>query len=122
MVNSAVVSLYFKIPIFVIIGCDSVSAFYGKGKAKSLKTMECKDSFLSAFGDLGCNYRVSISTRNLLEHFVCRLYGSTKIAVDDIDVNLERFKIFKKVEDLLRNFYPNRDSLQLHIDRSNYQS
>ena len=106
------------IGLHVLTGCDSVSAFVGKGKIKALKLLQKFPEFLSCLVDLGKSWIVTDELVNDLIRFVCALYGKF---MDDID--LLRYQLF-----LAKNgkdpeaLPPCRSSLTLHIQRANYQA
>ena len=78
------------IGVHIFTGCDSTSAFYGKGKKKHFD-LACKhEAFLSAFKDLGTSLDLRESTMKALEKFVCHMYGQHKAN----DVNDARYKVF----------------------------
>jgi len=59
-------------------GCDSVSAFAGKGRVSAFKLL-CKDQkYQQAFTDLGRSWQLTDGTHKVLETFVCHLYGEKK--------------------------------------------
>eukprot|EP00794_Sanderia_malayensis_P000765 gene765-55_t len=49
-------------------GCDSTSAFHGKGKLKPLKTLEKCPDCLAVFGSIGSSYCVSEEEFNMIEN------------------------------------------------------
>ena len=104
--------------LFAVSGCDSTSAFYGKGKAKSFQVMKKRPEFLQAFGQLGSSFHLQEDTFKWLRRFVCHLYGYD--GVDD--VNATRYPIFKKGKFSEELLPPTEDVLLLHIRRSNYQA
>lgn len=100
-----------------MIGCDTTSAFYGKGKVKALKIARTNDEYAILFGNLGKTVTLSTQLKNGLYGFVCHLYGYEGRS----DVNSVRYEMFKGGkydEELLP---PNQDSLDNHIRRANYQ-
>ena len=102
----------------LLIGCDTTSAFYGKGKVTALKIARMKEEYAILFGNLGKTVALSTQLKNGLYGFVCHLYGFDGCS----DVNSVRYQMFKGgkyVEELLP---PNQDSLDNHISRANYQS
>ena len=40
-------------------GCDTVSAFVGRGKMGALKLMKSETTYQEAFSELGCSWNVS---------------------------------------------------------------
>ena len=65
--------------IYIYLGCDTTSAFYGKGKKKKWKLMVEKKMF-DGFRQLGSCYFPSPKTFQHLEKFVCALYGQDGIS------------------------------------------
>jgi len=60
----------------VFTGCDSVSAFKGKGKIKALQLLLDNSDFIEAFGTSGCEFDdVPDELIAVLERFVCHLYN-----------------------------------------------
>ena len=87
----------------------------------------------STFQDIGNQPQLSEYTRKELETFTCKIYGSSVIS----NINTlryikakERFRfhakgnrlVFEKYNADLSLLPPCRSSLQLHIDRANYQT
>lgn len=99
-------------------GCDSVSAFKGKGKVKALRLMMESNCYIRAFCELGKQWQIQKSLVQDLERFVCELYGWK----DCSDVNVARYNCFcfGRVDSL--SMPPNSDSLRLHTWRANYQA
>lgn len=102
-------------------GCDTVSAFAGKGKANALKLLttnkNCRDTFLR----LGEEWDLSTELMNKLEKFTCLLYApkASSTKVDDL-----RYNLFcaKKGELESHQLQPCRDCLVKHTQRANYQA
>ena len=63
------------IGLHCLTGCDSVSAFYGKGKKKALNLLLKDDKFCPAFKDLGERFDINPDMAISLEKFVGKLYG-----------------------------------------------
>lgn len=59
----------------VFTGCDTCSAFKGKGKIKPLNMIQAKQTYLKAFQELGSSWDITDSLIENLETFVCELYG-----------------------------------------------
>ena len=70
--------------------CDSTSAFYGKGKTKTLNTLEKYSEFISTFKSLGLTWAVSPQMFQQRQKYVCILFG--QLHADD--VNVARFNLF----------------------------
>ncbi|GBM51894.1 hypothetical protein AVEN_90489-1 [Araneus ventricosus] len=104
--------------LHIFTGCDTRSAFKGKGKIKPLKIMQSNLIYSKVFQDLGSSWELTNSLINNLEAFVCELYGYP--STDQI--NDVRYKIFKLKFKIDVTFPPNFESLLLQIKRSNYQA
>jgi hypothetical protein len=102
-------------------GCDTVSAFAGKGKANPLKLLMNNREIQNTFIELGQEWDLSPELMNKLEAFTCLLYApkasSTKI-------NDLRYHLFcaKKGEIESHQLPPCRDCLVKHAQRANYQA
>ena len=102
-------------------GCDSVSAFSGKGKVSAFKLLQKNKKYQEAFTQLGKEWSVPESIFAVLQEFTCRLYASrSPIAT----VNDLRFQLFraKKGDVESGQLPPCKDCLLLHTRRANYQS
>ena len=86
-------------------GCDSVSAFYGKGKVKPFKLVQQDPVFCSAFQLLGETFAVSEDTIATIEAFVCSLYGQK----DCSKVNEARYILFSTANREENTMPPNKD-------------
>ena len=108
---------FFNIYIFFILGCDTTSAFYRKGKVSAWKIAKAKEEYVQTFYNLGTETTPSAEPTKQLHHFVCHLYGFEGYS----DINRVRFEIFKggKFDEQL--LPPNEDSLDQHISRANFQ-
>lgn len=106
------------IGLHIFTGCDSCSAFKGKGKIKALNIMKNNILYIKAFKEIGTSWVLTESVIQTLEKFVCELYGqSSKTSVNDA-----RFIIFKLKFKIDVALPPNSDSLLCHIKRVNYQA
>ena len=114
-------------------GCESTSSFVRKGKLKPLRFLINSKLIQSVFQDIGNQPHISEKTRKDLEKFTCKIYGGTVISNIDTLRYLkakERFRfhakgtrlVFEKDNADLSLLPPCRTSLQLHIDRANYQT
>lgn len=102
-------------------GCDTVSAFAGKGKASALKYLTTDQEVQGTFRDLGKEWDVSSELMEKLETFTCRIY-SPKAAVTKI--NDLRYRLFcaKRGDIESHQLPPCRDCLEKHAQRANYQA
>ena len=63
--------------IYAFTGIDYMPSFYGKCKGRPTKLMKSHTRFLNAFKDLG-EKEIDDSTVNIIEEFVCHMYGYKK--------------------------------------------
>ena len=96
--------------LHVFTGCDSVSAFVGKGKKKGFDLLRNSDSHQQTFGNLGSTFDMSDDDFCRLEKFVCELYGQD----DCSSINEARYRIFSLSGCDEQKF--------LHAQRANYQT
>lgn len=111
-------------------GCDTVSAFKGKGKVQALKLLLKTPLYSSAFQRLGDSWEVDEELQVKLEMFTCALYGKPKFSSTD---SLRYFLIQKKCSsdsltwsstanvDLSR-LPPSQECLKMHMRRANFQA
>ena len=107
------------IGIHALTGCDTVSAFSGKGKWKSVQLLPKNESYVTAMAQRGKTWTLSDVTFNTIEALVCHLYGKKSQNVD-----LLRYELYcvkgGKVEP--GGLPPCRSSLRLHVLPANYQA
>ena len=101
-----------------MLGCDSTSAFRGKGKAKPWKILQENPNFAKSFCDLGKSSTLSEDLVVSLNVFVCLLYGDTSSRT----VNECRYVLLKAGKCSDESLPPNCDSLLKHIERANLQA
>ncbi|XP_070562293.1 uncharacterized protein [Ptychodera flava] len=104
--------------LHVFSGCDSVSAFRGKGKKKMANMLLMSDTYTDTFQELGTSWTVSDKLMTQIESFVCELYGQDKCS----NVNEARYNCFRLGSQNDGALPPNKDSLTLHTQRANYQT
>ena len=102
-------------------GCDIVSAFAGKGKAKALKLLTKSKLYQDTFLQLGVQWELSPELMDQLEVFTCRIYAPK---APTSKVNNLRYHLFcaKKGEIESHQLPPCRDCLVKHALRANYQA
>ena len=76
--------------LHIFTGCDSISAFTGKGKTKPLGLMLESEAFCSACIALGCGWEVHDDILPDVQEFVCTLYGQK----DSAGVNAAMHNLF----------------------------
>ena len=64
--------------VHAFIGCDSVSAFAGKGKVSSLKLLKGNTTFQETFANLGASWALSEKMFRKLESFTCKTVPPAK--------------------------------------------
>lgn len=69
-------------------GCDSVSAFSGKGKVTALKLVKQNKSFQTLFQEIGMEWNLTDERFAKLQEFTCKMYSS---ATNTYDVNELRY-------------------------------
>lgn len=104
--------------LHIFTGCDSTSAFYGKGKKRGFAILNSNKKYTSAFGNLGESFEVEKSVAKVLEEFVIELYGWQSTP----SINEARYKSFCAPGFSHQNLPPTEDELSLHITRCNYQT
>ena len=96
------------LPVFhALTGCDTVSAFSGRGKKTAWNTWEVFPEVTEAFEDLD----MSEATMVLLELFVVLLYDSTS---DIMNVNDARKQRSTQKSRSLENLPPSQEALKQH--------
>ena len=100
------------------IGCDSTSAFYGKGKKTVWNTLTRNSEYIKTFASLGISFSLSDDMIAKLNKFVCLMYGDK----ESEEVDKCRFALFKMGKCSDDQLPPTCDSLLQHIRRSNYQA
>ena len=108
------------IVLHTFTGCDSTSAFYGKGKRTAFSLLLGNESFIDAFGELGCSFLLSDNITKALARFVSCLYGQSNAQT----VNDARYKLFCVASSSLpeKTIPPTTDALSQHCQRANYQA
>lgn len=98
-------------------GCDSVSAFRGKGKVKAFQMMLESSAYQELFKSIGRDWSLD-GVMPDLEKFICELYGKK----DESSVNDLRYELFQQKYKIDSTLPPNKDSLENHAKRANYQA
>ena len=100
-------------------GCDSTSAFYGKGKIRALKIVSQNQEFIDSFQNFGNDFSISeeSDTFKALEKVVCKLY-----AQDITSVNSARYRLFCRSSATEENSPPTKSALLHHAKRPCYQA
>ena len=108
-------------------GCDSTSAFKGKGKVKAVKILQQKPKFSQTFAQIGEAWSVTEHQVDELEEFTCLLYHWQRIKkVDELRYVMLKEKcendtISANVNIDMASLPPCRRSLKQHVLRTNFQ-
>ncbi|GFN86953.1 hypothetical protein PoB_001345900 [Plakobranchus ocellatus] len=117
------------IGLHTFTGCDSTCCFAGKGKLKALKMLEGDQDHQDTFSRIGTLETISGQDMQVIETFVCQLYGKpSHTSVDKVRYDKVR-QCFKGKKGILSNsegedlsqMPPCQDVLMLHIQRANFQ-
>ena len=96
--------------LHALTGCDSTSAFVGKGKQAAFKIMHRSEENQSALQHLGESFELAEEVYTKLERFVCQLYGKASRNFNDL-----RYKLFFIKGLQSQQLPPTRDALRKHI-------
>lgn len=107
--------------VHAFTGCDSVSAFAGRGKVSALQLVRHDKAFQETFQQLGESCPLSEELFLKLQKFACQLYSSTSRTES---VNALRYMLFcaKKGELESNQLPPCADCLRKHSQCANYQA
>ena len=102
-------------------GCDTVSAFAGRGKMGTFKRLKSDRTYQEAFLELGRAWTVSDELFKKLEEITCHMYVPS---TQTTDVNLLRYQLFctRRGEVESSQLPPCQDCLFMHSVRANYQA
>ena len=101
-------------------GCDSTSAFVGRGKKTGLALISAASGGAArqAMTQLGTSLKVSNDLLDMCEQFACKLYGSkTHTSINEL-----RYEMFCSKASQSFQLPPPQDALHKHILRANYQT
>lgn len=100
-----------------ILGCDSTSAFFGKGKKTPLTVAKAQD-YLESCAKIGQSIPPVENLSEEIQKYVCALYGQKDVC----KVNIARYNLFKLGKFSEDNIPPNDDTLHQHLLRANFQA
>ena len=100
-------------------GCDSCSAFAGKGKATTFQLAMQSTEFRESLSALGSAFKLAAGVQQKCEKFVCAMYGGSP---SNADVNELRCKPFCMSSSPSSQLSSNRNALQKHIQCVNLQT
>ena len=109
------------LPVFhAFTGCDTVSAFAGRGKKTAWETWKSFPEVNDAFTELlSMQSEVSRKSMKHLERFVVLMYDQTS---ECMEVNDARKRLFTQKSRNLENIPPTQAALKQHIKRTCYQA
>ncbi len=109
------------LPVFhAFTGCDTVSAFTGRGKKTAWATWKSFPEVTDAFIELlGMSNELSEESMLLLEQFVVLMYNRTS---EVTEVNEARKQLFTKKSRILENIPPTKAALVQHIRHTYFQA
>ena len=102
-------------------GCDTVSAFAGKGKAKALKLLTTSSENQDTFTKVGQEWDIPPERMDKLEAFIFLLYATKASSTQINDLRYHLFCV-KKGEIERHQLPPCKDCLINHALRANYQA
>ncbi|KAJ8405151.1 hypothetical protein AAFF_G00321420 [Aldrovandia affinis] len=102
-------------------GCDTLSAFAGRGKLRALKLIMRSEHFQEVFRKLGQSWELSMDLFKKLQAFTCKLYTASTTTED---INTARHQLFCAQRGELESSQlpPCEDCLSMHAMRANYQA
>ncbi|KAG1673900.1 Kinesin-like protein KIF12 [Nymphon striatum] len=104
-----------------ITGCDTVSAFAGRGKVNAIKLLKSNTGFRNALKDLGSEWKLKSGLLEKLEEFVCHIYNA-RASTNSISELRYRLFCAKNGEIESWQLPPCAAALRKHIYRANYQT
>ena len=112
------------LPVFhSFTGCDTTSAFYGRGKKSAWEVWNCFDDVTQAFTYMArhpyAELNVNTPHFHLLEHFTIILYDKT---CDLQHVNEARQQLVCQKEKAMEKLFPMQDALLQHAKQAAYQA
>ncbi|KAG1659234.1 Programmed cell death protein 4 [Nymphon striatum] len=107
--------------LHAITGCDTVSAFAGRGKVNAIKLLKSNTGFRNALKDLGSEWKLKSGLLEKLEEFVCHIYNA-RASTNSISELRYRLFCAKNGEIESWQLPPCAAALRKHIYRANYQT
>ena len=101
--------------IYCITGCDTVSGFYGHGKARAFNILLKHAEILQEMKELGSSLTISSECKKASIRFICLLYGKDKTCLDTLRCEMANKNILGK------KLPPTNDSFTLHLLRVVFQ-
>ena len=107
--------------LHALSGCDSVSAFFKKGKKLPWKIVKEEPEKYENLSQLGENSSISDAIVSDVEKLVCVMYSSSTVSHSN-DINELRYKLFCQKQHGSESLPPSRNALEEHTKRANYQA
>ena len=107
------------IGVHAMTGCDTISAFCGKGKGKAVQLLQRNERYVRAIASIGEEWAVSEETFKDTEAIGNRLYGKKCQSVDVLRYEIHCARGGRVEPEALP---PCKSSLRLHLTRANYQA
>ena len=98
-------------------GCDSKSAFVGKGKEQAFQLLESDQEMCNAMKMVGNSFDEDEERLRGCARFVCSLYGHNGEETASV-----RHKLFCSKNAQTCHLPPTKDALKYHVARANYQA
>ena len=106
------------IGVHAITGCDTVSAFSGRGKWKAVQLVQRNTAYVRAMSAIGEEWEVSEETFKQAEGLVCQLYGKKCQSVNSLRYEIHCAKGERSNHNLCRHASHLYD--YIHVARANY--
>ena len=100
-------------------GCDTTSAFVGRGNAIGLKRLKTDQSFRDTMIQLGRDMDITADLIKAGESAICTLYGRKE---HQLDINKVRLDMFGSHTTDPCKLPPCKNASEKHIQRANYQA
>lgn len=102
-------------------GCDTVSAFAGRGKMTTLNQLKMNKTYQDVFQELDRSWEVSPELFEKLQEITCHMYLPT---TQTTEVNKLRYQLFCARRGVVESSQlpPCQDCLFMHALRANYQA
>ena len=100
-------------------GCDTTSAFYGKGKKRSFEILIKDCTIQAGMAEQGVAPECSLDTKKVAN---CLFVDCMDNRTVHLLINEARYKIFCAKAPACQNLPSTADALSLHVKRTNYQA
>lgn len=102
-------------PIYCFTGCDTVSSFFGKGKALAFRIMMTESENYQDLATVGTHEGVTKTEVNAFRRLVYRMYGHSGLSLNDVRGEMSERVDHKTVG---KRLPPTEDSFELHVLRA----